>query len=266
MPPEITLRWRLAAACVALATCPAEGAGSEPPTCDVPPTVTARVTEVLDGNTIETAHGVVRLAGIEAPRAFGFGDPPQADAALKVLGDLVTGKTVAIAEIGEHPDRYGRIHAHVFVEDGQWAQAALVELGLARVRPLTGEEACLSALLAAEAGARAAGRGIWAGGTNDPLRADDPSLSRKIGLYAIVEGRILSVGYGSVMVFLDFGHNYRRDFTVMVPKRLEEQFTEAGKPLAEIEGRRVRVRGMIEESGGPAIRLQSPLAIELLGE
>lgn len=259
-------RWRLFVVLVGLLAGPVAAEELDLPTCEEPRTATARVIRALDGDTIETSQGVVRLAGIEAPHGFGFGDPEQADTARITLNGLVKGKAIAIAALGEQPDRYGRTHAHVFMEDGQWLQAVLVDLGMVRVRPLAGEEACLSPLVGAEATARAAERGVWAGGINGPLPADDSSLSRKIGLYAIVEGRILSVGYGSVMVFLDFGHNYRRDFTVMIPKRLQAQFAEAGMPVATFEGRLVRVRGMIEESGGPAIRLQSPAAIELLDE
>ena len=57
------------------------------------------------------------------------------------------------------------------------------------------------------------------GGVLHPVKsADDPSLLMRNGLYDLVEGRVVSVGYGSRMVFLDFGRNFRTDFTVMVPK------------------------------------------------
>ena len=35
-------------------------------------------------------------------------------------------------------------------------------------------------------------------------------------------------------------------------------------PADALKGRRVRVRGVIEESGGPAIRMGEPVAFELL--
>ena len=66
------------------------------------------------------------------------------------------------------------------------------------------------------------------------------------------------------MVFLDFGRNFRTDFTVMVPNSLVPRLLEAGIALETLEGRAVRVRGVIEDSGGPAIRIADPFALEIL--
>jgi hypothetical protein len=66
------------------------------------------------------------------------------------------------------------------------------------------------------------------------------------------------------MVFVDFGHDFRTDFTVMVARTLVPRLLEAGIALESLKGRAVRVRGVLEESGGPAIRLADPLELELL--
>jgi hypothetical protein len=68
------------------------------------------------------------------------------------------------------------------------------------------------------------------------------------------------------MIFLDFGRDYRRDFTVMVPPAVAEALSEGGRSADTFDGRRVLVRGMIEESNGPAIRLNDPAEIEVLDE
>ena len=68
------------------------------------------------------------------------------------------------------------------------------------------------------------------------------------------------------MVFLDFGRNYSRDFTAMIPVAVAERLAEAGFPVEGFEGRLVRIRGVIEESGGPAIRVDDPVAIEALDD
>lgn len=244
----------------------AETASGEPPACRLPTTRTVVPVEAIDGDTIRVEGGVVRLAGIEAPKANGFGDSAQAEAARVALDRLVVGRSLSLAEVGDGPDRYGRIHAQVFLDGGPWLQAALVRSGQVRIRSLAGEESCISALFASENAARRAKKGVWAGGLYGPLRADDPSLSQRNGLYELVEGRVLSVGHGSVMIFLDFGRNYRRDFTAMIPKPVATLFAEAGLPVEAFKGRRVRVRGVIEESGGPAVRLNHPTAIEVLDD
>ena len=147
----------------------------------------------------------------------------------------------------------------------RWLQAELVTAGIALVRPEGGGgTACVRALLALESKARQAGAGLWADSGIVVKATDESSLLAENGLYALVEGRVVSVGYGSRMVFLDFGRNFRNDFTVMVQKTLVPRLLEAGITVESLAGRAIRVRGVIEESGGPAIRLTDPLALELL--
>jgi endonuclease YncB( thermonuclease family) len=232
--------------------------------CALAVTRTVAAVAVIDGDTVKTDQGLLRLAGIEAPKPDGFGGRELAGTAAAALERRVVGQTLQLAEVGSGPDRYGRVHAQVFLGDGTWLQAELVGVGLARVRPLVGEEACVSGLLAAESAARSAARGIWADGQYRPRDANDPSLSQQNGIYEIVEGRVLSVGHGSYMAFLDFGPDYRRDFSVMIPPSVAKSLAEAGLPVDAFKGRLLRVRGVIEESGGPAIRVYHPTAIEVL--
>ena len=76
----------------------------------------------------------------------------------------------------------------------------------------------------------------------------------------------MSVARGLRFVFIDFGRDFRRDFTVMVPLALADGMARSGMPPEGLGGRRVRVRGLIEESGGPAIRLADPVELELVDE
>ncbi len=223
------------------------------------------VADVIDGDTLRLADGrTVHVAGIAAVKAVSA-DAPAAPLAEAARGELrrLAGAEVAIgAPQPAVPDRYGRVHASVRLADGRSAAQALVAAGLARVRLFPGESPCLTDLYAAEAAARAAQRGLWALPDFAVRRTDDPSLLARSGLYELVEGRIASVGHGKYMVFLDFGRDYRRDFTIMVPIAMADQLP---LPADSLKGRRVRVRGVIEESGGPAIRLGAPGEIELLG-
>jgi micrococcal nuclease len=161
-------------------------------------------------------------------------------------------------------DRYGRLPVLAFAPDGDLVQEALLRAGRAVVRHDGGSLPCMDRLMAAEAAARQAGTGLWGDVKFVAKATDAPSLSARNGLYAVVEGRIVSVGYGSRMVFLDFGRRFRTDFTVLVQQTLVSRLLEAGIPVDSLTGRVVRVRGVIEESGGPAIRLADPLALELL--
>jgi endonuclease YncB( thermonuclease family) len=241
------------------------GAALAAPQCDLAATETIVVAEALDGGVLRATGGMaVRLAGIETPQ-----QPPDEKDASPAAGSAaaalrrLAGATVRLAPTGP-PDRYGRVHAQLFLADGRWLQAELVAAGLARIRADGNKKACIAALLEVERAAREARLGLWAEPDYAVRKADDPSLSERNSLYELVEGRVVSIGYGSRMVFLDFGRNYRTDFTVLVPKPVVPRFAEAGLPIDSLRGRSIRVRGVIEESGGPAIRIADPIEVELL--
>ncbi len=228
------------------------------------------VASVLDGATLRLSDGSeVRLAGIEAP-APPLGLPadapwPIADQARAGLAALIAGGPVTAAWTGAEPDRYGRRHAFVFAGGAPVAQALLGE-GLARARVYSGEGACFAEFLAAEAPALAVSRGLWALSQFRPRQAGDPSLGDENGLYDVVEGQVDSVGHGTRMTFLDFGRDFRRDFTVMVPQQVAAALVASGLALDTLAGKRVRVRGVIEESGGPAIVLDNAGELVVIGK
>jgi endonuclease YncB( thermonuclease family) len=222
------------------------------------------VAAVIDGDTVRLADGrTVHIAGIEAVKTGPADAPfaPLAEAARREIGRLAGDRLVIGAPRPAAADRYERLHANVWLADGRSAGVTLVTAGFARVRLFPGEKPCLVNMLAAEAAARAARRGLWALSAFAVRKANDPSLLARSGLYELVEGRVASVGHGKYMVFLDFGRDYRRDFTIMVPNAMAGQLP---LPADAFKGRHVRVRGVIEASGGPAIRLDGPGAIELL--
>jgi len=251
---------------VMLALLPIAAAADE---CPRTGTETARVAAVIDGNTVRLVDGtVVRLAGIEAPEPPLAAAPeqpwPLADAAASALRKLVTGVDLQLAAATAALDRYHRRHAYLFLAEGRSVAGELVAAGLARARWLPGESACLPALLARERAARAEGLGLWTNPDYAVLKSDDPSLLRRAGLYELVEGRVVSVGHGTSMTFIDFGRNYRSDLTILVLPAVSDALARAGTPVDGLVNRRVLVRGIIEAADGPAIRLNDPAEIELV--
>jgi endonuclease YncB( thermonuclease family) len=238
--------------------------------CPSPAGESVTVAEAVEANTVRLGDGrIVRLAGVETPR------PPLAEAGPWVLGDaardalqrLAVGQPATLRPAATRPDRYGRLPGDLVLPGGRSLAEALVAAGLARVRVVLGETACFPGLLAAERRARAAGLGLWVGPDyavrRVGSRADEASLEARSGLYELVEGRILSVGHGTRVIFLDFGRDYRRDFTVMLPSAVAGRLA---MPVETLAKRRVRVRGIIEENNGPAMRVEDPAAIEILDE
>ena len=197
-----------------------------------------------------------RLAGIEVP---------EGDA---VLTAAVTGREVTLARLGPAADRYGRMPALVRLSgEPEPVQKMLLAQGHARVSARVGDRACAAEFLAAERAARAAGLGLWAEAPYLAKQAEKPGeVLAERGRFTLVEGTVLSVRESGSIIYVNFGRRWSEDFTVTVPKRQERSFAAAGLEIKKLAGRRVRVRGTIEERGGPWIEAAAPEQIELAGD
>ena len=74
----------------------------------------------------------------------------------------------------------------------------------------------------------------------------------------------MSVHPSGGTIYVNFGRRWTRDFTVIILRRLEKAFTAAGVEPKKLESRRIRVRGWIEQRGGPVITAETPEQIEVL--
>jgi endonuclease YncB( thermonuclease family) len=216
----------------------------------------ANVTAVLDGGTLMLDDGrELRLAGVEV--AAGSRDALQA---------LATRQPLRLERLGPEQDRYGRLVAFAFPGDtAQSLQAALLEQGRARVSARIGAKPCAEALLTIERAARAGRRGLWADPNFAPLQAENlTQLEAERGRFALVEGKVLSVRESGATIYANFGRRWTRDFTVIILKRQQRTFAAAGIEPKQLEGRRIRVRGWIEQRGGPVVMAEAPEQIELI--
>jgi hypothetical protein len=119
-------------------------------------------------------------------------------------------------------------------------------------------------LLSRENTARRAKLGLWASSYYDSLDADNPAdVLAEQGHFALVEGKVVSVRESGATIYVNFGRRWSKDFTVTILKRNARNFTAAGLEPRTLAGRRVRVRGWIEERGGPWIEAARPEQIEL---
>jgi hypothetical protein len=95
--------------------------------------------------------------------------------------------------------------------------------------------------------------------------AENPaSILGDRGRFALVEGSVLSVRESGGTIYMNFGRRWSEDFTVTIAKRNERMFSAAGLEPKKLERARVRVRGFIEERGGPWIEASRPEQIEIL--
>jgi endonuclease YncB( thermonuclease family) len=228
--------------------------------CDVAPAEQATVTSVEDGGVMTLTDGRrARLAAIQVPRASW----PLAEEARAVIAKRVEGKTVDLGYAERGTDRHGDLLAYVFVGD-TWLQAQLIDDGWARVASRTDMRRCAGALLKREALARTAKRGIWANAFYRVRKPDE--LSPDIGTFQIVEGKVVSVRIGRERTYLNFGADYRTDFTVTMSSRDQKRLAKEGIDPASWKDKSVRVRGWLTLLNGPEIEVTHAEQIEVIGE
>lgn len=228
-----------------------------------------RVAVVLAGDSLQLADGrLLRLAGVRAPRApldyAAAAAWRREEAARAALARLARpGSEIAFLPAGAGADRYRRLTVRAAVA-GRWLEPALLAEGALLLDAEPPEAAVAPLLRAAEAAARAAGRGLWADPAHAPLPAE--AAAAALGRFAVVEGRVLAAAAVRGTGYLNFEEDWRSDFTIRLPAAALRALERAGGSLEAFAGRRVRVRGWVFASGGPMIEARHPDQIELLPE
>ena len=216
-----------------------------------------RVSRALSGDLLLLDGGArVRLAGVEAPAA----PAPGAQASREALDALARGRAVDLLWGGARDDGAGAELAQVRLSGARtWLEAALLDRGAVRVRTWTDDRALAGDLLAHEARARTARRGLWALNEYD-VRLPDELGWNDAGLQ-IVEGRVARVADAGGKTWIDFGRNWRGLAAAAVPRSARRDFAAAGIDLHALEGRLVRVRG---PAHGRVLTVDHPEAVEVL--
>jgi len=79
-----------------------------------------------------------------------------------------------------------------------------------------------------------------------------------------VEGRVMDVAVVRGRTFLNYGSDWRSDFTVSIAARDWRRFEDSGISADDYLGRRIRVRGWLKSRNGPMIDVTHPEQIEVL--
>jgi len=225
------------------------------------------VTDIVDGDTLMLASGKeVRLVGIQAPKLplgrVGFKTWPLAGESRTALQVLSDGKTVSLHFGGRREDRYRRYLAHLTLPDGTWLQGALLATGMARVYSFKDNRKLIAEMLALERIARRDRRGIWA---LPYYRIRNPAETwDDINSFQLVEGRVVDAARVRNVVYLNFGPDWRTDFTFRIDHRALRLFERAGIDPLSFTGRAVRGRGWVKAQNGPLIEITHPEQLEVL--
>ena len=208
----------------------------------------ARVTSarIFDGDTLALEDGRrVRLLGIDTPEIGHDGAPsePYAEEAKAYLARHAgPGTPLRLRLDRERVDRYGRLLAHVFTDDGGNLQARLLDAGYATALVVPPNEWSLDCYAAAQARARRSRTGIWGLARYQPIPAE--KLADSARGFHLVTGRVQRIGESRSNLWL----NLSPRMAVRIPKNDLAYF--AGLDPRSLAGKRLEVAGWVQKRRG----------------
>ncbi len=241
------------------------------PACAAPLPSCAGPVEIADGQLLRVErNGAVILTDGRATHLEGIRLPggaadraPQAfaDQAISTILALLHKGPLTLTAMPPKEDRYDRVRGQIFA-GGAWVQLELVKKGLARVAIAPDRTECYTELYEAEAQARASHAGLWAVPAY-ALRTPD-TVGRDVGTFQIVQGIVKNADVKNGRAYLNFGADWRTDFTVTIEPEDMPNFRRLGVDPRAYTGQMIRVRGLVQSLNGPEIELANPQSVEVV--
>jgi len=226
------------------------------------------VESVIDPLRVRLIDGrIIQLAGIAVPDYTPYDTGDLGMAALELLKAELTQKHVKIYQSKDvqngRMNRMGHHVAHLAEKNsGHWIQGALIASGIARVRPSPDYIDMAPQMLALEEEARQAKRGLWKDEQYAVLNPDN--AGEHLNDWAIVEGTIRAAAMANNTIYLNFGSDWRSDFTIGIKPEVRRELAKLNIDPLQYANHHVRVRGWMENYNGPYIELMHPVWIETL--
>ncbi|MCF8467084.1 MAG: thermonuclease family protein [Sneathiella sp.] len=181
--------------------------------------------------------------------------------------DFLFGRPITVEETSfpdnrSIPNRYGDLQAKIVTDKGKWLQEELIAAGFGWWDGATNYPTDLRMrLIAAEERAENQKRGVWK--TFAVVDANDPKQHLADGAFVIAEGIIRDIHSASGITFLNFGDNWRSDFTAAISKESRKNFERQGWKLASLKNKLVRIRGLLRFYNGPFMDLGFPEQLDV---
>ncbi|PCI56894.1 MAG: hypothetical protein COB36_01075 [Alphaproteobacteria bacterium] len=229
-----------------------------------------KVTEIVNPLTVKLEDGrFVHLAGLNFADLDFYEPGDLSITAMHILDDFLKGKKVTLYQT-KNPSkgRKTRMDHHighlVRTDNDIWVQGMLLSLGVARVRTTPYNPDMAKQMLSLENTARKAKSGMW---DIEEHRVLSPKEAAKhIGSYQIVEGVVNTVSMRKNKLYLNFGKNWRDDFTIAISAFNLRKFTKQKLSPQQWNGKRLRVRGWIGSYNGPYMDIDHPERFEAIFE
>ncbi len=228
----------------------------------------AKVVDIISPLSVKLEdERIIYLAGLDYPDLDYYDPGDYAVTAQKLLEDFLKGQKVVIYQTkSKEKGRMNRMGHHIAhlvrAKDQVWTQGLLLSLGVARVRTTKYNPEMSEQMLALEDKARQEKSGLWA---VDKFSVLSPEQAKsKIGSYQIVEGVVRNISMHKNKLYLNFGFDWREDFTVGISAFDLRSFKEKNINPRKLKGKRIRVRGWIESYNGAFIDIDHAGRIEAL--
>lgn len=245
------------------------------------------VTQVVDGDTLRLNTGhTVRLLDINAPELAHTNRPaePLAQAAKQALASLALHQPVQV-QLGRRVyDTYNRVLGHVYLRNGSrvaWVNGGLVRGGYAHVYTFPDNRQYGPELQRLEAAARANRWGLWALPRWQIRPAADCCAEADIGRFVLVQGVVKAVATVNDRTYLNFGADWRTDFSVAIDQKHAKNFRAAANPDStrkkhgkktkaapfnwhQYLGQTVLVRGVAQPVNGTQVRVTHPEQLQMI--
>jgi len=217
------------------------------------------VAKVYDGDTFQTRRGEkVRFLNLNTPEIQHRDSQAQVggDVAKKALTALILGKQVRLRLDQEKKDKYGRTLAQVWMRDGVWVNAWLLNQGYAHLYNFEPNSRWAKKLAKEEDKARQKHLGIWKTSRFRLIQATRVS-HKNIGQYRVVKGLVKENFNKKKWVF------YMGKLRISIPRAYRQYFHQA---LHLEKNKRVMVHGRIRISrkGQLFLSLHSPFDLEYI--
>lgn len=238
--------------------------GKTPPAIDISSlkrTGSGRIDQVIDGTTLVLKDNrVIRLTGLNVPS-----DDQLDFSAREKLKELMPENTEVIlfqtrAQTRGRMNRMDQHLAHIVrASDGVWMNGEMLQLGLARVIPSESNPELMREMYQKENIAIREKFGLW--GVFPVL--SPAQAEQAIGDFAIVEGVIQKSALIKNQTYLNFGDDWKTDFTVMITPDIRKKLLRTGINTQTLTGRSVRVRGEVRAYNGTFLELSTPDSLEI---
>jgi len=249
----------------ALAACPASARATPAiPSCAGDIEIgNAQVLRVERNGSVVFADGrAAHLEGVRLPAGADDRAPQSfADQALAALNLMAKAGPLKLTAVPPKEDRYDRVRGQLFNAKA-WVQSELLSRGLARVMIAPDRTECARELFAIEARARVAKAGLWSSSAYAVRRPDD--VRKDVGTFQIVEGKVLNASLRNGRAYLNFGTDWKTDFTMTVDPEDMKNFRSTGVDPRDYVGQTIRVRGIVQWLNGPEIEVANPQSVEVV--